>query len=178
VQKNLALTGIRLPDRSSCSESLYRLRYPRTVYRYYYVLKMYFDCGCLNVNTISIKCSRYDASALGQRMMQYDVTRIHHVMQLTLYTNLQLPVQVCTGPYGSRRLRLSGFLDSRHMKVAEVSALRTGHLYPPGDIPRAVLIKLRSRSKSRSLDGFIEKVFVQILCEVSICPVHYKCIQF
>ena len=37
--------------------------------------------------------------------------------------------------YGSRRLRLPEFRDSRHMKVVNLSALRKGRLYPPGDIP-------------------------------------------
>jgi len=27
------------------------------------------------------------------------------------------------------------FQDNRHMKVVRLSALRTGHLYPPGNIP-------------------------------------------
>ena len=41
------------------------------------------------------------------------------------------------GPWGSRRLRLPGFLNSRHLKVVGLSALRTGRLYPPGKIPGA-----------------------------------------
>jgi hypothetical protein len=35
-----------------------------------------------------------------------------------------------TGPGGSWRLRLPGFLNNRHMKVVRLSALRTGRLYP------------------------------------------------
>jgi hypothetical protein len=46
-----------------------------------------------------------------------------------------IPLQALTGPEGSRRLRLLGFLDSRHVKVVRLSALRTGRLYPPGKIP-------------------------------------------
>jgi hypothetical protein len=32
-------------------------------------------------------------------------------------------------------LRLSEYLDIRHMKVVRLSALRTGRLQPPGNIP-------------------------------------------
>ena len=45
------------------------------------------------------------------------------------------PLQAWTGPWGSRRLRLPEVLDSRHVKVVRLSALRTGLLYPPGRIP-------------------------------------------
>jgi hypothetical protein len=41
-----------------------------------------------------------------------------------------IPLQVWTGPEGSRRLRLSDFKDIRHMKVVRLSALSTGRLYP------------------------------------------------
>ena len=44
------------------------------------------------------------------------------------------PLQAWTGPYGSRSLRLPEFLDNRHM-VIRSSAIRTGSLYPRGDIP-------------------------------------------
>jgi hypothetical protein len=39
-------------------------------------------------------------------------------------------LQTWTGPQGSRSLRLQTFLESRHMKVVNLSALRTGRLYP------------------------------------------------
>ena len=41
-----------------------------------------------------------------------------------------IPVQAWTGPWNSRRLRLPGLLDNRHMEVARLLALRTGRLYP------------------------------------------------
>jgi hypothetical protein len=53
-----------------------------------------------------------------------------------------IPVQACTGPEGSRRLRFPDLLDSRHMKVVRLSALRTGHLYPPP--PQEVFLVLIS----------------------------------
>ena len=41
--------------------------------------------------------------------------------------------QVWAGPEGSRNLRLPEILDIWHMKVARLSALGTGHLYPAAD---------------------------------------------
>ena len=41
-----------------------------------------------------------------------------------------IPLQDWTDPEASRRLRLQ---DSWHMKVVRLSALLTGHLYPPGN---------------------------------------------
>jgi hypothetical protein len=41
-----------------------------------------------------------------------------------------IPLQALTGSEGSRRLNLPDFQDSWYMKVARLSALRTGHLYP------------------------------------------------
>jgi hypothetical protein len=48
---------------------------------------------------------------------------------------LAIPLQAWTHSSGSRRLRLSELLVSRHTKVVRFLALRTGRLYPPGDIP-------------------------------------------
>jgi hypothetical protein len=42
-----------------------------------------------------------------------------------------IPVQGLTVLKASRSLKLQGFLDSRHMKVIRLTALNTGHLYPP-----------------------------------------------
>jgi hypothetical protein len=45
-----------------------------------------------------------------------------------------VPELAWRGPEDSKNLRLSGFLDNRHMKVARLSALHTGRLYSPGDV--------------------------------------------
>ena len=42
----------------------------------------------------------------------------------------RIPIQVWTGPKGGRRLRFPGYLDSRCIKVAMLSAPRTVRHYP------------------------------------------------
>ena len=64
--------------------------------------------------------------------------KICEVMRRTLNIKLRgkaYPLQACTGPYRSRRLRLPEFLDNRDKKVARLSAKHTGRLHPPGDNP-------------------------------------------
>ena len=56
----------------------------------------------------------------------------HHYSSLEGKVKPVIPRQTWTGPAGSRRLRLPEFLDSRHMKAARLSAIRTGRLYPQG----------------------------------------------
>jgi hypothetical protein len=43
------------------------------------------------------------------------------------------PLRAWTGPFGSRKSRLPEFLDNRHIMIWS-SAIRTGRLYPQGDI--------------------------------------------
>jgi hypothetical protein len=53
-----------------------------------------------------------------------------HKFKKRLMVSKEIPLQTWTGPEGSRRLRLPGFLDNRHMEVVRLSALRTCRLYP------------------------------------------------
>ena len=46
-----------------------------------------------------------------------------------------IPLWPLAGLLDSRRLRLPGFPDNWHLKVAGLSDLRTGRLYPPGKVP-------------------------------------------
>ena len=59
-----------------------------------------------------------------------------------------IPLQAWTGPWGSRRFRLPDF-KSRHMKVARLSGLGTGRLYPQ-EIP-LVLISVRGWMEPRAI---------------------------
>jgi hypothetical protein len=45
------------------------------------------------------------------------------------------PITGLDRPLGCQEVEASRFLDNRHMKVVRLSALRTGRLYPPGNIP-------------------------------------------
>jgi hypothetical protein len=56
------------------------------------------------------------------------------IIQNSFITLKQSLSRSFTGPWGSRRLR-PRFRVSRHEKVVRLSALRTGRLYPPGNIP-------------------------------------------
>jgi len=46
-----------------------------------------------------------------------------------------VPAQTCYRSVGSQEAETPGFLYIRHMRMVRWSALRTGPLYPPGNIP-------------------------------------------
>ena len=56
---------------------------------------------------------------------------------LAFLTNMSKsnPITGLDRPTGFQDVEAPRFQDSRHMKVVRLSALRTGHLYPPGNIP-------------------------------------------
>jgi hypothetical protein len=53
--------------------------------------------------------------------------------------NIEMRLQAWKDPEGFRRLRLPENLESRHLKVVRLSALRTGDLYPTVVDPRAIV---------------------------------------
>jgi hypothetical protein len=67
---------------------------------------------------------------------------------MTEQTCKAIPIQPSTGSYRSGILRLPGSLDLWHMKVASMSAIRTGDLHPPGDM---VLISVRGWVDPRAI---------------------------
>ena len=61
-----------------------------------------------------------------------------------------IPLQAWTGPEGSRRFRLPDFKTIATLKVVRLSALRTGHLYTPGNIPGTHFCQRPSRPQGHS----------------------------
>ena len=55
-----------------------------------------------------------------------------------------IPVQAWISTVDSRRFRLPGFSDNRHMKVVGLSALCTGRLYPRWDPWSSFLLEAKS----------------------------------
>ena len=49
-----------------------------------------------------------------------------------MYSN---PIRDLERPWGFQEFEAPRFQDNRHMKVVRLSALRTGRLYAPGNIP-------------------------------------------
>jgi hypothetical protein len=59
-------------------------------------------------------------------------------MEVEFITKTHLHSNPITGldkPWGFQDVEVNIFQDNRHMKVLRLSALRTGRLYPPGNIP-------------------------------------------
>jgi hypothetical protein len=65
----------------------------------------------------------------------YNIAIYNFQQHFILKKSVIIPIQTCRGPCGCRTLSLSRFSDNRHMKVARMSALCTGCLYPSGNIP-------------------------------------------
>jgi len=54
---------------------------------------------------------------------------------LSLQTLKSNPITGLDRPWGFQESEAPRFQDNRHMKVVRLSSLRTGRLYPPGNIP-------------------------------------------
>jgi len=75
---------------------------------------------------------------------------MHYTFCNKIKQSLYWPV---SGSGGSRRLRFPGFRGNPHMKVASLSALHTGRLYPQGNIHGTHFCYRLSRPKGHSRAG-------------------------
>jgi hypothetical protein len=69
-----------------------------------------------------------------------------HVSSMQSKSN---PITGLHRPLGFQKVEAAGFKDNRHMKVARLSALRTGHLYPQEIF--LVLFSVRGRVDPRAI---------------------------
>jgi len=67
-----------------------------------------------------------------------------------------IPIQAWIGPGGSMSLRLPEFLENRHMNVAWLLDLRTGHFYVSGNTVVTHLSYRLSRPQGHSAPGRIK----------------------
>jgi len=70
------------------------------------------------------------------------------VLTFTAVKGRAVPLQAWTGPEGSRKLRFPDFVITAQ-DGGRVSALRTGHLYPPEML--LVLISVRGQVNPRAI---------------------------
>jgi hypothetical protein len=77
-------------------------------------------------------------SQCAHRSLHSCISRKEHVMAVTsvlrLHTLASNPIRGLDSPRGFQDVEAPRFQDNRHMKMVRLSALRTGRLYPPGNI--------------------------------------------
>jgi len=112
----------------------------------YYTLLLSYKLRC-------IRLVRFDEQVLIITIIiSTDIDKAGNVLTLKIKA---IPVQVWTGPEDSRRLRLPEVVGKQHMKVVSMSALRTGRLYTPGNLPGTHFCYRLSRPQGHSAAGRI-----------------------
>ena len=99
-----------------------------------------------------------------------NVENYRFIYFLVLILGIALPAW--TGLWRARRLRISEFLDSQHIKVASLSALRRGRLYPSGDTPWYSFLledEIDHRTTVRSEGYKSKKVKVTLVQALRLC---------
>ena len=79
----------------------------------------------------------------------------HLPIKAQSYSN---PITSLNRPWGFQKVEAPRFQDNRHMKVLRLSALRTGSLYPAGNIPGTHFCYRMSRPQGRCAAGRIMSV--------------------
>jgi hypothetical protein len=83
-----------------------------------------------------------------------EVIRPYHEAVYATTTKVAFLIQAWTDP----RLRLPGFPDSRHVKVARLAPLLSGHIYPPGNTPGSHFCYKLSGTQGHSATGRIMSI--------------------
>ena len=127
------------PDLRFCRIATYKcLRYLRVMYREHCTGKYLFRISD-GLSTILIMVSGH-------------IPRLHLTDECK---STAFPVQAWKGPWASKKFRLSEFVENQHMKLPRLSAVRTGHLYPPGNIPGTHFCWRMSRFQGHNTAGRI-----------------------
>jgi hypothetical protein len=72
------------------------------------------------------------------------------------------PITGLDRPTGFQEVQVTRFLDSRHLKVVRLSAIRTGRLYPPGNLPGTHFCWRLSRPQGRSASERIMSIKISV----------------
>jgi hypothetical protein len=79
-------------------------------------------------------------------LFEHSLCFVRDVEQSNLITGLNRP-------RGFQEVEAPRFQDNQHMKAVSLSALRTGRLYPPGNIPGTLVCYRLSRPHGHSATG-------------------------
>jgi len=82
----------------------------------------------------------------GTALTNYQIANCLKTIYIYIYTHIYIiatPLQAWTGLEGSKRLKLPEFLYNQHTKVARLSAVHTGHLYPLSQEISLILIAVK-----------------------------------
>ena len=95
---------------------------------------------------------------------------------LVRYSN---PITGLDRPLGFQVVEAPRLLDNRHMKVVRLSALRTGRLYPPGDILGTRFCYRLSLPQGHSAAGRINSkknsnAYIHTTCRYMLCIYHVQ----
>jgi hypothetical protein len=81
------------------------------------------------------ECGRVECSATHKYIQFAERKLVNFVIGCVKGKGKAIPLQGLDRPWGFQEVVAAGFLDSQHMKVVRLSALRTGRLYGTENIP-------------------------------------------
>ena len=96
--------------------------------------KLWTQKACARRKFESIKNGYFTSSKYTQSLVSKH-KRPERLSGIKKVKGKAIPLQASTGPERFQEVEAPRFQDNRHMKVVRLSALCTGRLYPPGNIP-------------------------------------------